>query len=86
MWQCYRSDIEDIVNLKLPVYPAVYAIGIPDPLNILNANEVFIYTCSRCQFQYDEDVMVCRFPLMKRSAIVRARNVYCQLLFDYFDK
>ena len=36
---------QDLVSLRIPVSPAFYLMGIPDPLGILNPDEIYIPNC-----------------------------------------
>jgi hypothetical protein len=91
LWQTYRRDVDHILDLRLPCAPAAYLIGIPDPYNILAADEVYIYSSSTSHAHpfnpfgsTEADVLVTRFPLLRSSSIAifhSVRNPVYQKLF-----
>ena len=62
-------EIDDLLSLKLPISPAVYLMGIPDPTGLLKANEVYVGRHGDHNISAGDVVCVTRFPLVRSKAI-----------------
>ena len=62
-------EVDDLLNLKLPISPAVYLMGIPDPTGLLKADEVYVGRHGEHNIQAGDNVCVARFPLVRSKAI-----------------
>ena len=68
-------EVDDMLNLKLPISPAVYLMGIPDPTGLLRGNEVYVGRDRDHDIHAGDMVCITRFPLIRSKAIQLFRVV-----------
>lgn len=62
-------EIEDLLWLRLPIAPAVYLMGIPDPSNSLAPDEVYLGRDGCYGMEGGKDVCITRFPLLRTESV-----------------
>ena len=86
--------VEALADLRLPVAPAAYLMGVPDPTNTLAPNHVYVHhgrggdgnaAFGSSDGSRGRDVVVARFPLMRTDAIGVFRSVANDALARHFE-
>ena len=83
-------ELEALFDMKIPVEGTSYLMGIPDPTGTLKPGEVFIkrlggFDSYDNSYPIGTDVIICKFPLMRKEEIQKFTVVSTAPLEIFFN-